>query len=77
MKASSSRSDRGARRGGKRIDRQRCRKVLAREAAGIRRRLKRAVKVNPDGRAAQDVQEAQYPACTSAATAHNVPLDGT
>jgi hypothetical protein len=49
LKASSSRSGRGARRGGKRGDRQRRRKVLAQEAAGIGRRLERAVRVNPDG----------------------------
>jgi hypothetical protein len=49
LKASSSRSGRGARRGGTPVDRQRRRKVLAREAAGIGRRLERAVRVNPDG----------------------------
>jgi hypothetical protein len=49
LKVSSSRSGRGARRGGTRVDRQHRRKVLAREAAGIGRRLEGAVRVNPDG----------------------------
>jgi hypothetical protein len=49
LKVSSSRSGRGARRDSKRRDRQRRRTVLAREAAGISRRLERAVRVNPDG----------------------------
>jgi DDE family transposase len=49
LKASSSRFGRGARRGGRRVDRQRRRQVLAREASGIGRRLEQAVRVNPDG----------------------------
>jgi hypothetical protein len=46
VKVSGPRSGRGAPR---REDRQRRRKVLAKDAAGIRRRLEKAVRVNPDG----------------------------
>jgi Transposase DDE domain group 1 len=49
LKASSLRSDRGARVGGKRAGRRRRRQVLVREAAEIRRRLDAAVRVNPGG----------------------------
>lgn len=55
MKASSSRSGRGARRGSKRGDQQRRRRVLAREASAIGRRLERAVRVNPAGPGVQRV----------------------
>jgi hypothetical protein len=49
VKANSSRSGRGAHRAAKGADRQRRRRVLAREASGISGRLERAVRVNPDG----------------------------